>query len=61
VWVIREAIKLALKNKPINFESQEELFTYLDNILKIKNTSKYWKEQSNLIKNIKNQKRIFEF
>lgn len=61
VWVIREAIRLALKNNPLRFESQEELFKYLDDVLKIKNTSRCWKEQSNLLKNIKVQKRIFEF
>ena len=57
VWVIREAVKLALEKKPLYFETKEKLFNYL----KENSFSSTWIEQSNLIKNIRFQKRIFEF
>jgi len=61
VWVIREAISVAMKNKPKIFETIDLLFKYLDDELKIKNTTKYWTDNSTILRENKQQRRLFEF
>lgn len=63
VWVMQNACRKALNNKPLNFETKEEMFNYAiqkakkDYKINIKN---YFKK-SKIIDNLKHQKRLFEF
>jgi hypothetical protein len=61
VWVIREAISEAMKNKPIVFETLELLLKHLDDEVKIKNKTKYWTDKSTILRENKMQRRLFEF
>ncbi|HOD89753.1 MAG TPA: hypothetical protein PKK56_01575 [archaeon] len=61
VWVIREAIKEAMNKKPLIFEDLESIKKYLDNVENIRHKSEWWFNKSNILKDIKNQKRIFEY
>jgi hypothetical protein len=60
VWVIREAIKKSLLNKPLIFETLNQLLNNIENT-KIRNGIEFWVKPSNIIKNIKYQKRLFDF
>ena len=61
VWVIREAVSEAMKNKPAVFETIELLLKYVDEELKIKGHIKYWTDNSTILKENKMQRRLFEF
>lgn len=57
VWVIRESIIKAIKEKEIIFNNVEEVITFIKNELKIS----WILEKSEILKQIKFQKRIFDF
>jgi hypothetical protein len=59
VWKIREAVREAMRKKPLRFDSLEYAIKRIDNMLKIK--SKTWSKNSKVFENIKKQKRISEF
>ncbi len=61
VWVIREAINNAMSKDFLSFETLPYLFKYIDNTLKIRSYIKSWTDQSNILKDLKYQKRLFEF
>ena len=60
VWVIRESVKQALTKKPISFNNLKELEEHLNKI-NIRDTTSFWVNKSNLLKDIKFQKRLFDF
>lgn len=59
VWVIREAIKEALKTKPLEFNTLFEATKYIDT--NIKHGINFWLKESKLYTEIKYQKKIFDF
>ena len=59
VWVIREAVKVALTKKPICFETLEDAKNYINQ--NIASGINKWIDHSNLYKEIKYQKRLFDF
>lgn len=60
VWVIREAIKTAFEKKPFVFDDLNSALTFIDS-LGIKNGVGYWSEKSEILKEIKCQKRLCDF
>jgi len=60
VWVIREAVRLALENEPFIFEDLESSLNFIDS-LGIRNGINYWKEKSFILKEIRCQKRLGDF
>jgi len=61
VWVVRETVKETMTKQPILFDSIDNLLVYLDKELKIKHGSKFWSDKSNLLKDIKHQRRLSDF
>lgn len=57
VWVIREAIKEALKEKSIDFNSLDEIITFIKEKIELKDIL----QKSEILKQIKFQKSIFDF
>lgn len=60
VWVIREAIKTALEKTPFVFDDLNSALNFIDS-LGIKNGISYWSEKSEILKEIKCQKRLCDF
>ncbi len=60
VWIVREAIKETLKQKPILFNDIKSVINYLNNNYNSINVSDFIKK-SNVIKEFKNQKSILNF
>ena len=60
VWVIREAIKTAFEKKPFVFDDLNSALTFIDS-LGIKNGVGYCSEKSEILKEIKCQKRLCDF
>jgi DNA repair protein NreA len=61
VWVVREAVKEAMTQEPIVFEALDDMLKHIDQNLKIKNSIKFWTDKSNLLKDIKYQRRLSDF
>jgi len=59
VWQIRENVRHALKQKPLTFSDLDLALKYIGTKLKI--PIKYYRQKSQLLDNIKNQKRIFDW
>ena len=59
VWQIRENVRQALKQKPLTFSDLDLALKYVGTKLKI--PMRYYRKKSQLLDNIKNQKRIFEW
>jgi len=59
VWNVREAVRQAIKNKPIKFTTLNEALNYISKKLEI--PIKKWIEHSNIIKNTLQQKRLVDF
>ena len=63
VWVTREAARIAMKTKPIEFSSKELMLEYAKKLIKKKfncDVDIYLK-QSNLLKNIKQQSKLIKY
>ena len=63
VWVVREATRKALANKPLKLNSKEEVLRYIELFIRRKFSFKFddIKSKSKLIKNLMMQKKLFEF
>ena len=63
VWVVREAVRKALKNKPLEFGNKELMLKYAKSLIKKKfnyDINKLFNE-SKLLKNIKEQSKLTKF
>ncbi len=63
VWVTREATRKSMNNNPIEFSSKELMFEYVRKLIKRKfnYNADYLLRASRLLKNIKQQRKIFNF
>jgi|ETNmetMinimDraft_2_1059921.scaffolds.fasta_scaffold50730_1 hypothetical protein len=63
VWVVREATRKALNNKPIEFSSKELMLIYAKSLIKKKfgYNIEHILKSSILLNNLKNQRKISEF
>lgn len=63
VWVVREAVRKALSEKPIKFESKDLMLKYAELITKKKFGAdlKYIFRKSRIFDNLKNQTKIMDF
>lgn len=63
VWVVREATRKTLANKPIEFESKEKMISYVRNLVKSKFNMDVDQiiKHSILLKNIKQQSKLTQF
>jgi len=63
VWVVRQATRKALENKPIEFSSKELMFEYTKKLVKRKFNYNvdYLLNVSKILKNIKQQKKLVQF
>jgi len=59
VWVIREAVKVALTKEPFVFETLDQAKNFINQ--RIRNGINYWLKESKLHTEIKCQKRLFDF
>lgn len=59
VWVIRETIRKALTENPIDFDDITPAFEYIEQKLKV--PLKFWNKESKLLDFLQNQKRIIDF
>jgi hypothetical protein len=59
VWNVREAVRQAVKNRPNNFASLNEALEYISKKLEI--PIKKWIENSNVLRDTLQQKRIIDF
>jgi len=59
VWVVREGLRKAYKNKPLKFNTLEETLKYVST--RLKTEMKYWIEESKLLENYIKQKRILDY
>lgn len=59
VWVVREGVRKAYRNKPLKFNTIEETLKYVSTRLKIE--MKYWIEESKLLKSEIGQKKILDY
>jgi len=63
VWVCREAARKSMNSKPLRFESRELMMRYANLLIKkdFKMDTNKLIEKSHLMKNIKQQKKLFDF
>ena len=63
VWVCRQSSRKALESKPIHFDSKELMFAYAKQFIKMKFgvNLKYLLEKSILLRNLAQQKKIWEY
>ena len=63
VWVVREAVRKAMENKPIQFSSKELMIEYTKKLAHKKFTYDIEKitKHSKILKNLKEQTRLFDF
>ncbi|MEM5853260.1 MAG: Nre family DNA repair protein [Candidatus Aenigmatarchaeota archaeon] len=59
VWNVRENVRIALKKKPVNFNSLEEALLYVSSKLEIK--LKDWIENSDILRKLLYQRKILDY
>ncbi|MCD6562899.1 MAG: hypothetical protein J7K23_03150 [Thermoproteales archaeon] len=59
VWLVRESVRKALRNKPKSFSTLEEALKYVDSKTKI--SLRYWFETSGILRDLKEQQRLDKY
>ncbi|MBS1266689.1 MAG: DNA repair protein NreA [Candidatus Woesearchaeota archaeon] len=61
VWVVRQATRKALQNKPYIFESRRLMLSYAEAVMKKKFGIRNFLKNSRLLKEMKTQKKVIDF